>query len=355
VSTSAHGALHELVSGIDRPRVGLVLGGGGVLGAAWLMGAISALEHETGWHTCDANLLMGTSAGAVVAALTAGSDRPLRIIEAGGESEFLDVMAAAAYKVERPARWMRWGSWRMVVETWRGGGDAALSRIWAGMLPHGLITTRHLEATIDRRVERWPARPRLWIVATDYESGARHVFRGPGSAGIRVGLAVAASCAIPGFYRPVEIGSRLYVDGGVASSTNIDLLRGSGLDLIICMLPLSPLRAVARRTPSMRFRALLQRRLERQVKEVEEAGTQVVLLEPEGAAADLIGLNFMNRSRSRDVARAAARTVHERLREPGMRRVLETHGVMARRPGRGRRVERLTSGERTSSEGDPLS
>src|SRR5690349_15939804 len=322
------------MSRVARPRVGLVLGGGGVLGAAWLMGAVSALERETGWRPRDANLLMGTSAGSVVAALAAGSDRPWNMIEAGGESEFLDVMAAAVYSVERPARWMRWGSWRMVVETWRGGGDAALSRIWAGLLPHGLISTRHLEGTIDRRVERWPTRPRLWIIATDYDSGARHVFRGPGPDGITVGRAVAASCAIPGFYRPVRIGSRLYIDGGVASSTNIDLLHGRRLDLVICTLPLSPMRAVARRTPSMRFRALLQRRLMRQIKEVEDAGTRVVLIEPEGAAADLIGLNFMNRSRSRAVAHAAARTVHERLRESDTRQLLEAYGVAG--PGIGR-------------------
>ncbi len=311
----------------EGPRVGLVLGGGGVLGAAWLMGALSALERETGWRPKEAELLMGTSAGSVVAALAAGSDRPWRIIEAGGESEFLDVLAAAVYEVERPGRWMRWGSWRMLVETWRGGGDAALSRVWAGVLPHGLISTRHLEETVDRQVERWPARPHLWLVATDYESGARHVFRGPGHAGLRVGRAVAASCAIAGFYRPVQIGNRLYVDGGVSSATNIDLLRGHGLDLIVCMLPLSPLRAVARRTPSARFRAALQQRLLRQIHQVRDAGTEVLLIEPEGAAADLIGLNFMNRKRSRAVAHAAVHTVHERLREPEVRRLLERFGL----------------------------
>ena len=278
------------------------------------MGALGALVRETGWDPENASLVMGTSAGSVVAALAAGLHKPWQIVEEGFEKEFLDVLAGAAYEVERPERWLRWGSWRMVVEAWRGGGDATLARMWAGVLPHGLVSTRRLEDTISRRVERWPHRPRLWIVATDYESGGRRIFSGPSHDGVAVGRAVAASCAIAGFYKPVQIGSRLYVDGGVASSTNIDLLGGSGLDLIICMLPLSPLRAVAHRTASMRFRSLLHRRLMRQIHVVERAGTRVLLIEPERAAADLIGLNFMNRSRARAVAHAAVHTVHERLR-----------------------------------------
>ena len=51
--------------------------------------------------------------------------------------------------------------------------------------------------------------------------------------------AVAASCAIPGFYRPVRIGGRRYVDGGVCSASNLDLLAGRGLDLVVCLNPLS--------------------------------------------------------------------------------------------------------------------
>ena len=311
------------MSGSAPPRVGLVLGGGGVLGAAWLMGAIGALVRETGWTPEDANLVMGTSAGAVVAALSAGSHRPWEIVEKGLESHFLDVMGAAVYRVERPDRLTRWGSWRMVVEAWRGGGDSMLAKLWAGILPHGLVSTHHLEHMIDRRVDVWPGHPRLWIVGTDYETGARHVFRGPGRYNVSVGRAVAASCAIPGFYRPVRIDSKRYVDGGVTSSSNIDLLTDEGLDLVICMLPLSPLHAVARRTPFAGFRQSLHRNLHRQIREVESTGTQVLLIEPEGRAADLIGLNFMNRARSHAVARAAAETVHHRLRETRAKRLLD--------------------------------
>ena len=60
----------------------------------------------------------------------------------------------------------------MVVEGWRGGGDAALGKILAGLLPHGLISTRQIEAMVARRVPEWPLHSRLWVVAVDYESGA---------------------------------------------------------------------------------------------------------------------------------------------------------------------------------------
>ena len=308
----------------DRPpRVGLVLGGGGVLGAAWLMGGLGALVRETGWNPEDATRVVGTSAGAVVAALCAGSHRPWRIIEEGFEHEFLDVMAGAVYRMERPELLLRWGSWRMLAEAWRGGGDSMLNQAWAGLLPHGLLSTRHLEEMVGRRVASWPREPRLWIVATDYDTGKRHVFKGPGREQITVAKSVAASCAIPGFYRPVRIESHLYVDGGVTSSTNLDLLADENLDLVICMVPLSPATAIARRTPFGRLRVALQRSLRRQIRVVEEAGTPVLLIEPEGRAADLIGLNFMNRSRSRSVAHAAAETVHHRLRRADARGLLD--------------------------------
>src|SRR3954465_2280359 len=57
-------------------RVGLVLGAGGVVGASWLIGALEALQDETGWDPPDAEAIVGTSAGAVVGALTASGMPP---------------------------------------------------------------------------------------------------------------------------------------------------------------------------------------------------------------------------------------------------------------------------------------
>ncbi|HEU0318550.1 MAG TPA: patatin-like phospholipase family protein, partial [Solirubrobacteraceae bacterium] len=57
-------------------RVGLVLGAGGVVGASWLLGALDALESETGWRAADADRIVGTSAGSVIGAMVAAGLEP---------------------------------------------------------------------------------------------------------------------------------------------------------------------------------------------------------------------------------------------------------------------------------------
>jgi NTE family protein len=137
---------------------------------------------------------------------------------------------------------------------------------------------------------------------------------------------VAASCAIPGFYRPVRIGRRRYVDGGVCSASNLDLVAGRGLDLVICMNPLSGrvgpgaldplgwLPAIARRVN--------RRRLEHEVRKVRRFGTDVVVLEPTADDLAVMGLNWMSAERRREVIESAERTVAEQLRRVHMRQAL---------------------------------
>ena len=82
-------------------RVGLVLGAGGVIGGSWLMGALEALEAETGWRASEAELVVGTSAGSVIGAMAA----------AGVRSEYISAYAAGARWTTSPrpscARWRR--------------------------------------------------------------------------------------------------------------------------------------------------------------------------------------------------------------------------------------------------------
>ena len=110
--------------------------------------------------------------------------------------------------------------------------------------------------------------------------------------------AVAASCAIPGFYRPVRIGGRRYVDGGVCSASNLDLLAGRGLDLVICLNPLSssddPRSANPLDWPSQLSRAANRRRLGHEARKVRGYGTKVVLIEPTAADLRAMGRNLMS-------------------------------------------------------------
>ena len=102
------------------------------------------------------------------------------------------------------------------------------------------MSTDSLKDVVSRAVPgSWVEHPNYWAVACDYESGRRTPFGRVGSPRAEIGDAVAASCAIPGFFRPVKIGGRRYVDGGVCSVSNLDLVAGRGLDLVICLNPLT--------------------------------------------------------------------------------------------------------------------
>src|SRR3954453_6078856 len=85
-------------------RVGLVLGAGGVLGASWLIGALEALESETGWSPSEAELVVGTSAGSVGGALGADGIPPAYMnAYAGGRAldEVADVQGRGRALAER--------------------------------------------------------------------------------------------------------------------------------------------------------------------------------------------------------------------------------------------------------------
>src|SRR4029434_8874067 len=98
--------------------------------------------------------------------------------------------------------------------------------VFSGWLPQGFISTEPLRDQVRRVVPSgWAPHPGLWVIACDYATGRRVAFGRKDAPKAELADAVAASCAIPGFYRPVEIGGRRYVDGGTYSTSNLDLLR----------------------------------------------------------------------------------------------------------------------------------
>jgi NTE family protein len=202
----------------------------------------------------------------------------------------------------------------------------------AGWVPSGFVSTDSLRETVTRAVPGdWVEHPNYWAVACDYESGRRTPFGRLGSPRAHIGDAVAASCAIPGFYRPVKIGSRRYVDGGVCSVSNLDLAAGRGLDLVICLNPLtssSEARAsgggITRAAtgaisgaldliPSLTRRAS-RARLEREERKVRRFGTEVVVIEPTAEDHAAMGRNWMSVERRQQVIDTAEETVAEQLR-----------------------------------------
>jgi NTE family protein len=330
-------------------RVGLVLGAGGVLGGSWLMGALEALEAETGWRASEAEVVVGTSAGAVIGALAAAGIRSeyMSAYAAGhtlddvADAELRAASAAAArasageYRLEWALPSLGPGSWRLAAATLLAPHRHSPTAVLAGWLPRGYISTapirRVVEAFID---EPWPSRTRFWAVAADYGNGRRVAFGREDAPPATVGEAVSASCAIPGFYHPVSVGGRRYVDGGICSVSNLDLLCDEALDLVICLNPMSSLTQSTGGSPADRIAAVMRasagRRLGHEARKLREAGTRVLVLQPGERDASLMGFNLMSGARRLEVMEQARRSVGQELRGIRRRRDL----VPARRPRR---------------------
>jgi len=151
------------------------------------------------------------------------------------------------------------------------------------------------------------------------ETGRREALGRRGAPVTDVSRAVRASCAIPGFFAPVRINGRRYVDGGVWSVSNLDLLAGRGLDLVICINPMSSLEGRSYEGPVDRFTGAVHRlerrawqrfgrRLDWERNRVERKGTRVVLLQPTAADLEVIPLNLMAPAARAPVARRALET-----------------------------------------------
>jgi NTE family protein len=334
-------------------KVGLVLGAGGVMGGAWLTGALQALATETRWDPGGADHIVGTSAGSMMGSLVAAGVPPwFMVAHSRGESfdgvtdargeraADADRSAGADFRLHRGVPRVGPGSWRLALTSLARPMRRTPAAFFAGWLPQGLISTEPLKDTIRRAVrDTWAPHPNLWVVACDYQSGRRVAFGRADAPPAELPDAVAASCAIPGFYRPVTIGGRRFVDGGMHSTSNLDVLRHARLDLVICLNPTSSLHPTRGWNPMERvagsIRSLSGRRLGREAKVLRAAGTEVVLIQPTVEDLAVIGPNLMSRRRRNAVIEVATHTVAEQLRRP------ENRELMAALPaGRPEAIER---------------
>lgn len=319
-----------------RPRRALVLGGGGVLGFAWTVGALSATVDELGLDAADYDVVIGTSAGSVLTALLAsglpvhGIRRHHQGVPLPADPEIAwDYDTGAGGALPRRPGW-RPGSPRLALTGLRRPRQVRPVVALAGLLPTGrgsLDPIRDMVRGLRPRAQRWPRRPQPWIVATDYASGERVVFGWHESTGHRpdgfrlaraggapdLGDAVAASCAIPGWYAPVDIGARTYVDGGTASNTSLDLLLdpvlGARLEQVVVLAPMAASERDRPRSPVLRVeravRRAITRSLESDVAALRANGVDVALVAPDARDLSLIGANMMDPRRRLPILEAA--------------------------------------------------
>ena len=314
------GAMGPSMSDRAQPRRGLVLGAGGVLGAAWSIGALRALGRTRGFDPREAEVIIGTSAGSVVgAALGAGISVQTLVNHQRGIVEDGDPVIEYDAEVDTggalpPRPKLGIGSRSLLLRAARHPRRYPPLAALAALAPHGrgsLDAVGEMITALTPDVE-WSPHANLWVIAMDYDTGRRVAFGRAGAPRARLSEAVMASCAIPGWFAPVTIDGRRYVDGGTWSPTSLDLLAGRGLDEVFVLSPMTsfsydePDSVVGRL--ERRFRRVVTRRLLREATKVRRTGTRVTLLGPGREDLEAIGVNLMDPARRERVLDTSLRT-----------------------------------------------
>jgi NTE family protein len=281
----------------SRPDV-LVLGGGGVLGEAWMMGVLAGIEDGADVDLRECESFVGTSAGAIVAAHLVAGNAPRRPssmateveVSTGAPGRGLAVAAVAAARRAGQAAVAASATFAPLALGMAAPGGALVRALMLRGLPRPPDTLAALRAQIDRSPATFDGR--LRVTAVDRAKGRRVVFGSPGAPVASVGEAVEASCTVPWLFAPVWIGGREYVDGGVWSPTNLDAAPAGRDTHVLCLNPtaslstrhtiLTVMRNVARSAVAVEALALRRR------------GARVRTIAPSAECAAAMGSNFMD-------------------------------------------------------------
>lgn len=293
-------------------KTALVLGCGGVAGAAWSIAVLEQVEKQLGWDARDADILIGTSAGAVLAALLSAGVPLSQLLacQRGGSTLCRwnhDVDTGPALP-PRPA--LAFTAAALLAKGLRGEVSALTAL--TGVLPQGRADMSPFMCLIDSVVPRgeWSAHAAAWMMVVDAHSGER-VAVGR-DVQMPMNAAVCASYAVPGWCPPVNWQGRRYLDGGIASPTSADFLLGENIDRAIVLAPMAssdpdqPRSALAK--IERRVRRYMTSIVDREVAALEQQGIEVVRLEPLAEDLRAIGFNMMDPARRLKVFETAQRT-----------------------------------------------
>jgi NTE family protein len=353
-----------------RSKTALVLGGGGFTGGVYEIGALRALDLLTVNRTVnDFDIFVGTSAGAFVASLVAAGVTPeemSRVVNKRMPTPFRDIDLGTLLKPNyadfaqrallTPLRLT--GLARNLAGRWR---EVSLMDVLTGLaeaLPPGLYSGAGVERYVkrvfdesDRTDDFRLLEPELYLASTDLDTCERIVFGSPGWDDVSISKAVSASAALPMVYRPVDIKGRQFIDGGIRSTTNIDIAVERGAKFIVVVNPLVPyVNDFQKRIPTIfgsrvrrvsdmgypqvgyqAFKLLAHTRLHEHVARWSERypGVDIVLIEPDPNDELMFGTSIMNFSSRVEVARHGFESVTLKLAKDyhHYKRIGEKHGI----------------------------
>lgn len=220
-------------------KVGLVLGGGGITGAAFHFGTLLALRMATGWDPNDAQVIVGTSSGAFTAAVVRGDRLDLETLvgDSHNRDEVADRLRSYIYRRTPPRGLTRWVRRGLLPGITKPNLELTLG---SPALNTTAGIAEWVEETLGPLAEMWPERPTV-IVGYDLESKERVPFGTEAAPPVPLKTAVAASAAVPFIFQPVKIRGRWYADGGIATGTSADLVLANPepLDLLVVSAPLA--------------------------------------------------------------------------------------------------------------------
>jgi NTE family protein len=314
-------------------RIAVVLGAGGTVGHAFHAGVLTALSTELGWDARRADFLVGTSAGSIVAALLRAGLPPSDLLARGSLRPLSPEGAAIARRAglgpprPRPARRRAaagMASPAQLARAARAPWSVTPGALAAAVLPAGQIPTDDMAVPFDNLFgATWPVRP-TWIVAVQLDAGRRVAFGRAGAPEARLADAVRASCAIPAFFEPVEIGGERYVDGGVHSTTNSDLVGGlrRPADLVLVSAPMSAARGATGSGPMAMMRQYARLSLAREVAGLRARGIPVVTFQPTSAELEVMSGDSLDPANFAPVAAQTLETTTRRLARSDVRQRL---------------------------------
>src|ERR1700691_1251625 len=351
-------------------KTALVLGGGGFTGGVYEIGALRALDLMATNSTVNQfDVYVGTSAGSFIAALCANGVTPeemMRVVTHQGRAPFRDVdlgdllqlnlLEFARTGVTLPLRMVSLA--RQIIAQ---RGQVSAMDVLLGLaegLPSGAYTGVGIEHYLHSVLsEPGPSdefgelRRELYLTATDLDTCERIVFGAEGYDDVPISTAVRASGALPMVYAPVEVKGRELIDGGIVSTTNLDIAVEAGAKLVVVINPLVPfvndfagqvrtLRGTRPRRVSdmgfaqigyQTFKLLAHQRLHEMAERWEERypGVDIVLIEPEPTDELMFTTSMMNFTPRVEIARHGFQSVTKHLagEYEHYREICERHGL----------------------------